>query len=83
MRNRRYNHPDRPAVQSPYEALTVGRLVASLLAVPVFVVVLAVPTLVVAATLGAASALLVERAMELFESGEETAESTGDTATGV
>jgi len=78
MRNRRYTHPDRPAVQSPYETLTVGRLVASLLAVPVFVAVLAVPTLVVAAALGAATALLVERATGLFDSGQETTESTGD-----
>lgn len=85
MRNRRYRHPDRPAARAPYETLTVGRLVASLLAIPLFVAVLAVPTLVVAATLGAASAMVFERVVGFFspdDPAQETTESTGDTATG-
>jgi len=84
MRNTRYSQPDRPAARSPYETLTVGRLVASLLVVPLFVAVLAVPTLVVAAAAGAATVLLFERLRGLGGSvrpNQEQARTTGETTT--
>lgn len=67
MRNRRYTHPDRPAARSPYETLTVGGLVASLLVIPLVVAVLAVPVLVIATAAGAASVPLFEKATTLAE----------------
>jgi hypothetical protein len=76
----RPKHPDYPHAPA-YESLTPGGVLVSIATVPLFVALLAAPALVVAATLGAATVPLFERAVRFYEAvaverREDTVEST-------